>query len=181
MQPKIKSKVSCTDREVGEVSRIVADPLTHEISHIVIKTGRGEMLVPVEGNVTSCTDDEVFLAISSDALSSMEPFQREDFVRVDEVEIPHLERHLDVHPGEALVPLPALEKDIGRRTFLSRFTNTIGAVIGFSLVYPIMKYIIHPMYAPFDNSWVPIASVNRLTQVDFPRLIKYQKSVKEGI
>jgi Rieske Fe-S protein len=180
MQPKIKSKVSCTDREMGEVSRVVVDPLTREISHLVVKISQGEFLVPTEGNLSNCTDEQVQLSLSSASLTNFPAFRREDYVLVKEVEIPHLERHLEVDPGEALVPIPALEKNIGRRTFLSRFTNTIGAVVGFSLVYPVMKYIIHPMYAPFDNSWVPMASVNRLTNVDLPKLIKYPKTVQEG-
>jgi Rieske Fe-S protein len=179
MQPKIKSKVFCSDREVGDLIRIVVDPLSREISDLVVKSGRGEIMVPA-GTIASCTEDEVRLSIASDALSSMERFKRDDYVRTDEVEIPHLERHLDVQPGEALVPLPDLEKDMARRTFLSRFTNTMGAVVGFSLVYPVFKYIIHPMYLPFDDSWVKFSSVNRLRTVDSPQLVKYSKDVKEG-
>ena len=36
MQPKLKSKVRCTDREVGEVTRVIMDPLSLQISHIVV-------------------------------------------------------------------------------------------------------------------------------------------------
>jgi Rieske Fe-S protein len=180
MQPKIRSKVICSDGEAGELVRIVVDTLSRGISHLVVRTARGEILVPAEEYLVSCAEYEVRLNLSTAALSGMPPFHRADYVRVEEVEIPHLERHLDVDPGEALVPIPALEKNIGRRTFLSRFTNTIGAVMGFSLVYPLLKYIIHPMYAPFDNSWVPMTSVNRLTNVDLPKLIKYPKTAQEG-
>ena len=127
MQPKLRSKVSCSDKEVGELARVVIDPLDREISHLVIKTSSGEVLLPVEGNLSSCTDDHVQLAISSEVLSGMPPFQRDDYVTIDEVEIPHLERHLDVHPGEALVPLPPIEKDMGRvyNTKLKRIIKTI--------------------------------------------------------
>ena len=36
MQPKLKSKVRCSDSEVGEVRRVIMDPLSHEVSHIVV-------------------------------------------------------------------------------------------------------------------------------------------------
>ena len=36
MQPKLKSKVRCSDGEVGEVRRVIVDPLSQEVSHIVV-------------------------------------------------------------------------------------------------------------------------------------------------
>ena len=36
MQPKLKSKVLCADSEVGEVRRVIMDPLSHEVSDIVV-------------------------------------------------------------------------------------------------------------------------------------------------
>ncbi|MBI5411123.1 MAG: hypothetical protein HZA21_03930, partial [Nitrospirae bacterium] len=41
-QPKLKSKVQCTDREVGEVTKVIVDPITKEVSHIVVGNGAGE-------------------------------------------------------------------------------------------------------------------------------------------
>lgn len=180
MQPKLKSKVSCSDKEVGELTRVVIDPLDREISHLVIKTFGGEIILPVEGNLSSCTDEHVQLSISSEALSGMPSFQRDDYIKIEEVEIPHLERDLDVQPGEALVLLPPIEKDMGRRTFLTGFTAAMGGLIGLFFSYPIFKYIIHPMYLPFDNSWVRMGSIGRLRKLDSPRLIRYPKKVKEG-
>jgi Rieske Fe-S protein len=180
MQPKIKSKVSCSDRVVGEVSRVVADPITHEISHLVVSVNGGEVLVPAGDNISSVTENEVRLNLSSDALTRMPPFRREEFVSVEDVEIAHLERRLEVHPGEALVPLPELEKDIPRRTFLNRFTNTIGAVMGFSLLYPVFRYLTFPMYEPFNNSWLTIGNVAGLGKEDVPAQVRFHKTVKEG-
>ena len=180
MQPKIKSKVSCSGVEVGEVRRIIVDPLTGQISHLVVKASQGEILIPTEGNITSCTEDYVQLSIPSESLSRFEPLRRENYVDLNDVEMGRHARHLDVHPGEVLVPLPALEKNIERRSFLTRFTAVIGGVMGFSLVYPILKYITHPMYNPLDNSWVTMGHVKQLLKADFPKNIKYAKTVKEG-
>ena len=48
MQPKLKSKVLCTDREVGEVTRVIVDPLSQEVSHIVVG---GDGMGPIERQV----------------------------------------------------------------------------------------------------------------------------------
>ena len=46
MQPQLKSKVRCTDREIGEVTKVIVDPLSREISHIVVSmNGSGERQV----------------------------------------------------------------------------------------------------------------------------------------
>lgn len=180
MQPKIKSKVRCTDREVGEVVRVIVDPLSKGISHIVVKAGAAERLVPVDQHVTACTEEGIELSVSSDALARFEPFRREDYVQVKEVEIPHLERHLDVVPGEVLFAIPDLEKNIARRTFLQRFTNAIGLVLSLPLLYPAFKYIIHPMYRPFDNRWITVGGAGQFRETDVPRLVKFTKTVKEG-
>lgn len=180
MQPKIKSKVRCTDQEIGEIIRVIVDPLSQDISHLVVKTGGRELLIPTEQNVAACTESGVELAFSSEALARFDLFRREDYVQVKEVEIAHLDRHLDVMPGEALVPIPDLEKNIERRTFLQRFTNAIGLVLALPLLYPVIRYIIHPMYRPFDNTWIKIGGADQLRELDKPRLIKFQKTVKEG-
>ena len=180
MQPKIRSKVRCTDREIGEVSRVIVDPLDKAVSHLVVMTGGREMLIATDGNVTAVTADGVQLNFPSSALSTFEVFHRDDYVTVKEVEIAHLERHLDVTPGEALVPIPDLEKNIKRRTFLQQFTNAIGFVLAVPLLYPAVKYIIHPMYRPFDNTWIKMGRADQFRELDKPRLVKFTKTVKEG-
>ena len=180
MQPKIKSKVHCTDHEVGEVSFVIVDPLTHDISHLVVRTGTQELLVAANGNVSGITEDRVQLAFASAALANCEPFRRADYVSVKDVEIAHLERHLDVLPGDALVPVPALEKNIERRTFLQRFTNAIGLVMAVPLLYPVLRYLTFPMFQPLDNTWVKLGRADQVNKPDLPKVVKYERKVKEG-
>ena len=117
MQPKLKSKVRCADQEIGEVTKVIMDPLFHEISHLVVSVnGSGERQVPM-GVVQTVTDDLVQLRSSSAEVMALPPFKRDDYVTTHEVEIPHLEDHLHVTPGEVLVPIPELEKNVKRRTF----------------------------------------------------------------
>ncbi len=47
VQPKIKSKVRCVDREVGEIVHVIADPLSLDVSHIVVRANGTERQVPV--------------------------------------------------------------------------------------------------------------------------------------
>jgi Rieske Fe-S protein len=179
-QPKIRSKVRCTDGVVGELAAVVVDPLTRDLSHLVVRANGNERLVETSGNVTSVTPDEVQLAMPSAAFANCAPFRREDFLSVKDVEIAHLERHLDVMPGEALVPLPAMERDIERRAFLERFTHAIGAMIGLPLLYPVARYLAFPMFRPLDNTWLRLGRLDQFRELDQPRLVKFQKNVTEG-
>ena len=36
MQPKLTAKALCGDQEVGQISKVIVDPLSHEISHVVV-------------------------------------------------------------------------------------------------------------------------------------------------
>lgn len=182
MQPKLKSKVRCTDREVGEVTRVIMDPLSLEVSHIVVGgdgLGPAERQVPV-GQVQTVTDNLVELRASSAEFSALPTFQRADFVTTHEVEIAHLEDHLHVTPGEVLVPLPELERSVKRRTFFANFTHAIGFLIGLPLAFPVLRYLMKPMYQPFDNGWLKIGNVSRIKTEDVGVQFKYKKKVKEA-
>lgn len=180
MQPKIKSTVKCSDRDVGEVTRVIVDPLSREISHIVVgRDGGAERQVPA-GQIQSVTEDAVHLRGSSNEFERLPAFSREGYVTVHEVEIAHLEENLHVEPGEVLVPVPELERNIPRRTFFMNMTHAIGALIGLPLVYPVIKYVMKPMYAPFDNRWVTIGNVNKVRKDDVGYQYKYKKKVKEA-
>ncbi len=64
------------------------DPLSHEISHLVVSmNGAGERQVPM-GVVQTVTDDLVQLRSSSSEVMALPPFKREDYVTLHEVEDP---------------------------------------------------------------------------------------------
>jgi hypothetical protein len=132
MQPKLKSKVRCTDGEVGEVRRVIMDPLSHEISHIVVGVGAADSVerqVPM-GQVHGVTDEVVTLRGTSAEYATLPVFNRDEYVTTHEVEIAHLEERIHVTPGEVLVPFPELERSVKRRTFFMNFTHAIGFLIG---------------------------------------------------
>jgi Rieske Fe-S protein len=180
MQPKLKSKVRCADQEIGQVTKVIMDPLSHEISHLVVSlNGAGERQVSM-GAVQTVTDDLVQLRSSSSEVLASPPFKREDYVTTHEVEIPHLEDHLHVTPGEVLVPIPDLEKNVKRRTFFASLTHVVGLFIGLPLAYPVLKFLMKPMYAPFDNGWLKIGNVGKIKADDVGTQFKYKRMVKEA-
>ena len=180
MQPQLKSKVRCADREVGEVTKVIMDPLSHEISHLVVSmNGAGERQVSM-GAVQTVTDALVQLRSSSSEVMASPPFKRDDYVTLHEVEIPHLEDHIHVTPGEVLVPFPELERNVKRRTFFANLTYVTGLFIGLPLAYPVLKYLMKPMYAPMDNRWLKIGNIGKVKTDDAGTQFKYKRTVKEA-
>lgn len=180
MQPKLKSKVRCTDREVGEVTKVIVDPLSHEVSHIIVGgNGMPGRQVPM-AQVQAVTDDAVQLQAASGDLERFPLLKRDEYVTTKEVEIAHLEDHLHVEPGEVLVPLPELERDVKRRTFFTGLTHAIGALMTLPLVFPVLRYLMKPMYAPFDNRWLKIGNASKIKTEDVGVQFKYKKKVKEA-
>ncbi len=180
MQPQLKSRVRCTDREVGEVSKIIVDPLSHAVSHLVVSmNGTGERQVPM-GVVQTVAEGLIQLRSSSSEVQGFPPFTRDDYVTLHEVEIPGLERHLHVTPGEVLVPFPELERNVKRRTFFANLTYVVGLFIGLPLVFPVLKFLMKPMYAPLDNGWLKIGNVEKVRTDDVGVQFEYKRKVKEA-
>ena len=180
MQPKLKSTVRCTDREIGEVTKVIVDPLSREISHIVVSmNGSGERQVGMD-HVQAVTESLVELRAPSSDILALPPFKRDDYVTTHQVEIAHLEENVHVTPGEVLVPIPELEKSVKRRTFFTNFTYAIGFLIGLPIAYPILRYLMTPMYTPFNNEWLKIGNVGKIKQDDMGVQFKYKKNVKEA-
>jgi Rieske Fe-S protein len=181
VQPKLKSKVRCADREVGEVTRVIVDPLSREVSHIVVGDGAGalEREIPA-AEFQTVTEDAVQLRATSSEMTQFPAFQREGYVTIREVEIAHLEDHLHVEPGEVLVPVPELERNVKRRTFFTNFTHAIGFLLALPLAFPVLKYVMKPMYAPFDNRWIKIGNAGKVKTEDVGVQFKFKKSVKEA-
>ena len=180
MQPQLKSKVRCADREVGEVSKVIMDPLSHEVSHLVVSmNGAGERQVPM-GAVQTVAEDLVQLRSSSSEILGLPPFKRDDYVTLHEVEIPGLERHIHVTPGEVLVPFPELERNVKRRTFFANLTYVTGLFIGLPLAFPVLKFLMKPMYAPMDNRWLKIGNIGKVKVDDAGTQFKYKRAVKEA-
>jgi Rieske Fe-S protein len=180
MQPKLRSKVQCADREVGEITRIIADPISHDVSHIVVGgVMASERQVPM-GKVQVLTDHLVQIKSTAQEFEQLPAFERDKFVTIHEVEIAHLEDRLHVVGGEVLVPLPTLERDVKRRTFFANFTHVIGALIALPMALPVLKYLMKPMYNAFDNDWIKVGGTGKIKTDDLGVQYKFKRKIKEA-
>lgn len=156
------------------------DPLSHEVSHLVVSmNGAGERQVPM-GAVQIVTEDLVQLRSFSSEILGMPSFKRDDYVTLHEVEVPGLEKHVHVTPGEVLVPFPELERNVKRRTFFANLTYVTGLFIGLPLAFPILKFLMKPMYAPLDNRWLKIGNTGKVTSDDVGVQFQYKRKLKEA-
>jgi Rieske Fe-S protein len=166
---------------VGEITHLIVDPLSREISHLVIG-GNGASVqrqVPVS-EVQSVFEGIVQLRTPSTTLDQFPVLKRDEYVTTQEVEIAGLERQLDVEAGEVLVPVPVLERNVPRRTFFTRLTHAIGGLVALPLLFPVLRYLMKPMYVPFDNSWIKIGNISRIKSEDVGVQFKYKKKVREA-
>src|SRR3989442_383227 len=179
-QPKIKARVRCLGRPVGEVAHVIADPLTLEVSHIVVCVNGTERQVPASA-IAAVNDDAVDLQCDSGQMTGFPSFKRENFLTSKEVEIPHLEHRIHAEPGDVLVPFPELEKSIPRRKFFAGFINVLAGLIALPLVWPVLRFIMKPMYAPFDNRWWPIGNISQIKVEDVGAQFKFNKLIRDSV
>ncbi len=179
-QPKIKSKVRCVDGEVGEIVHVIADPLSLDVSHIVVRANGTERQVPVSA-IGAIRGESVELTCNAAQFSGFPELKRQDYVSSKEVEIPHLENRIHVEPGELLVPFPELEKNCARRSFFAGFINVIGALIGLPLVWPVLRFVMKPMYVPYDNHWIKIGNISKIRTDDVGVQYIFKKSFKDSV
>jgi len=75
------------DKKVGEVERVVLDPQTKEITHLVVRKGflfTEDKVVPID-MVNSTAEDRITLK-RTDGLDSLPDFEEEQYVKVTSVE-----------------------------------------------------------------------------------------------
>ncbi|MEJ2230805.1 MAG: ubiquinol-cytochrome c reductase iron-sulfur subunit [Nitrospirales bacterium] len=183
MQPKLTAKALCADKEVGKISKVIVDPLSHEISHIVVRelNGQGaERQVPISQVQEVVSEEEIALRCSSEEFWRFPLLERDQYVTVKEVEIAHLEDHLHVEPGEILVPLPRLEQGVPRRTFFTNMTHAIGTLIALPLVFPVLKYLMKPMFKPYDNDWFSVGNIKKVNKENIGFQFKFTRGFKEA-
>ena len=165
---------------VGEVVHVIADPLSLDVSHIVVRANGTERQVPVSA-IGAVRDEAVQLTCNVAQFGGFPELKREDFISSKEVEIPHLEDRIRVEPGEVLVPLPVLEKNCARRSFFAGFINVIGVLIGLPLVWPVLRFIMKPMYVPYDNHWIKIGNVSKIKAEDVGAQFKFDKLIRDSV
>ena len=123
---------------------------------------------------------KLFFGVPRLNLRNFPVLERDQYVTVKEVEIAHLEDNLHVEPGEVLVPLPCLEQGVPRRTFFTNMTHAIGTLIALPLAFPVLKYLMKPMYKPFDNAWFSVGNVKKVKKENIGFQFKFTRGFKEA-
>ena len=99
MQPKIKAKARCEDGEAGSISKVIVDPLSLEISHVVVREGDGQGVdrqVPIGQVLEIPNEEEIVLRGSLEEFRTFPVLDRDAYVTHHDVEIAHLEDRLHV-------------------------------------------------------------------------------------
>ncbi|RMH31933.1 MAG: ubiquinol-cytochrome c reductase iron-sulfur subunit [Nitrospirae bacterium] len=183
MEPKLSAKVRCLDGEVGRVTNVIVDPISRTISHLTVREKNGrhvERQVPVDRLQEVVNEEEVLLRCTDEEFKQFPMVNRDEFVTIKEVEIPRLEEQIHVEPGDVLVPLPRLERDVPRRTFFANMTHAIGVLIALPFVFPVLKYLMKPMYRPFDNTWFTVGNTGKIKKENIGYQFKFTRGFKEA-
>ena len=87
MEISIKAKVLCQDEHCGHITCVVINPITDDITHIVVEDDNEpyeERIVPVKF-INSANSDSVHLSCSKDEYQKMEEFIDHRYIHVDKV------------------------------------------------------------------------------------------------
>ncbi len=85
MDMPLNAKVLCTDGPAGKIACLILNPITQEVTHIVVQENalfHPERLVPIT-MVAETTPDQVWLRCTRDELMRMDRFVETEFVRID--------------------------------------------------------------------------------------------------
>lgn len=80
--------VTANDEKAGVIDRIVIDPRTKEVTHLVVRKGflfTEDRVIPMEA-VASSSEDQVVLRADIENLDDFPPFEETEFVDVDETD-----------------------------------------------------------------------------------------------
>lgn len=86
MDISINAKVDCSDGACGEVTRVILNPSTQEITHVVVSNNSSlmetERLLSVD-HIIESTPQKVIINLSQDEMEALPVFQQTEFVPSD--------------------------------------------------------------------------------------------------
>ncbi len=142
MEIPISAEVSCTDGVCGEVTCVIVEPVSQQITHVVVEESRGdyaEHLVPI-ALITAATPYQIRLRCSQAELAKLPQFVVHQFKRVPMLLMDNPSEHFMVWPyalpdsaGLVLVPIrrervPAHELALHRDSWVMATDGHAGEV-----------------------------------------------------
>jgi sporulation protein YlmC with PRC-barrel domain len=90
MRLELGTPVRCTDAELGELADVVIDPLSKQITHLVVRSRHGKIapsrLIPID-LVDRDAEGDICLTCTAEEASRCEPVQDFAYVRLDEMPV----------------------------------------------------------------------------------------------
>jgi sporulation protein YlmC with PRC-barrel domain len=90
MRLELGTPIHCSDAEIGELADVVIDPLSKQITHVVVRTTHGKVapsrLIPIE-LVDRGAEGEIRLTCTSEEASKLDPVQDFAYVKLDEMPV----------------------------------------------------------------------------------------------
>jgi uncharacterized protein YrrD len=83
------SVFSADHEEVGNINRVVLNPVTTQLTHIVVQKGLffpEDRVVPIDW-IASADVDRVVLSVNASEIQDLPPFEETHYIRLDEAEI----------------------------------------------------------------------------------------------
>ncbi len=180
MEIPINAEVSCVDRVCGETVCVIVDPISEQITHVVVQENHGEYtehLVPI-AQVTNATPRQIQLRCTQAELSAMPRFVERQFKRVPMPYISYPTEHYMVWPyvvpdgdGMALTPvrhelIPNNELALHRGSWVMATDGHVGEVDEF-IVDPADGHITHLILRK-GHFWghrevsIPVTQIDRI-------------------
>jgi sporulation protein YlmC with PRC-barrel domain len=154
MDIPLNAEVRCADRFCGTSVGLVFNPVTDEVTHIVVKEKKSpeeELLVPLD-IVIRATPQHIELRDTAETLEKMEPFIQTQFLRVERpYTVPAIAAYnwpyVLAEGGPALVPMeyeriPVGEEAVRRGAEVHATDGVVGKIDEF-VVDPECKHITH--------------------------------------
>ncbi len=188
----LNADVHCRDGRLGTSTYIVLNPITQQVTHVVVKLKQApsqELMVPVR-RIRETTPDLILLECNKDELDDLAPFVITDFLMAD---IPHYTSDPKmtalwpyVNPARRImsdthVTLAAQELAVHRGTRVRATDGRIGQVSEF-LIDPESDSVTHLILReglPWDRKYItiPVSEIDRIEE-DIVHLNLDKKAVR---
>ncbi len=175
----LDADVHCLDGRMGTSTYIVFNPVTQQVTHVVVKLKQApsqEMMVPIR-RIRETTPDLILLDCSKNDLDDLHPFVITDFMMAD---VPHYSSDPKmtalwpyVTPARRIISdthatLSSQELAIRRGTRVRATDGRIGQVSEF-LIDPTSLYVTHLVLReglPWDRKYItiPVSEIDRIEE-----------------
>jgi sporulation protein YlmC with PRC-barrel domain len=185
----IGADVSCTDGPCGRLARVVIDPITRLVTHLIVEPRQGhgpDRLVPLE--LVDSAPGEIRLKCASAEFDSLDPAEQERFIadvpdvpdyrQTDTVAWPHFSYRGSKGYLEAADTIPPGEVEVQRGEHVNATDGHIGQVEGL-VIDPDSHHVTHVLLQE-GHLWgrrqvtIPIGAVTRVADRIEVNLTKQQ-------